>query len=58
VEEKKDKEEKKEEEDTSPPKTIFDHQYRLVGMGVTPATKNIRQRKYRKRPEVPVRTNR
>lgn len=55
VEPKKDNEEKKEEEGTPPPKKIYDHQYRLVDMGVTPATKNIRQRKFRKRPEVPVR---
>jgi transcription initiation factor TFIID subunit 7 len=53
VEGKRDNKEKKEGEDAQAPKKIFDHQYRLVDMGVTPATKNIRQRKFRKRPEVP-----
>jgi len=36
-----------------PKKPLYDENFRLLDAGVTPSTRNIRQRKFRKRPNIP-----
>lgn len=36
-----------------PKKPLYDENFRLLDAGVTPPTRNIRHRKFRKRPNIP-----